>query len=161
MLCTPADHPFGKVHIIPAQIQDCAEPLEGMSMSEGTIVKWPKPIGDRVEQGEPLVEIENAKAVNTLEAPVAGMVTQIVASSEDTIGTDGGVKYSTKTPKTLWTFQRGSEQSWQRTDDHGCDFRARVPRLFSPDVGGLPGRAGRSARRRLRLRHAGGGGAEP
>jgi hypothetical protein len=33
--------------------------------------------------------------------------------------------------------------------------------LFSPDVGGLPGRAGRSARRRLRLRHAGGGGAEP
>jgi len=38
MLCTPADHPFDIVHIIPAQIQDCAEPLEGMSMSEGTIV---------------------------------------------------------------------------------------------------------------------------
>ena len=66
MLCTPADHPFGKVHIIPAQIQDCAEPLEGMSMSEGTIVKWFKQVGDRVEQGEPLVEIEDAKAVNTL-----------------------------------------------------------------------------------------------
>lgn len=48
MLCTPADHPFGKVHNIPAQIQDCAEPLEGMS--EGTIVKWFKQVGDRVEQ---------------------------------------------------------------------------------------------------------------
>jgi predicted dehydrogenase len=34
----------------------------------------------------------------------------------EVLGTDGGVKYSTKTPKTLWTFQRGKEQSWQRTD---------------------------------------------
>ena len=32
------------------------------------------------------------------------------------LGTDGGVKYSTKEPKTLWTFHRGREQSWQRTD---------------------------------------------
>ena len=32
------------------------------------------------------------------------------------LGTDGGVKYSTKEPKTLWTFHRGKEQSWQRTD---------------------------------------------
>jgi predicted dehydrogenase len=32
------------------------------------------------------------------------------------LGTDGGVKYGTKEPKTLWTFQRGKEQSWQRTD---------------------------------------------
>ncbi len=32
------------------------------------------------------------------------------------LGTDGGVKFSTKEPKTLWTFQRGKEQIWQRTD---------------------------------------------
>lgn len=32
------------------------------------------------------------------------------------LGTDGGVRYSTKEPKTLWTFQRGKEQSWLRTD---------------------------------------------
>ena len=32
------------------------------------------------------------------------------------LGTDGGVKYSTKEPKTLWTFQRAREQTWQRTD---------------------------------------------
>jgi predicted dehydrogenase len=32
------------------------------------------------------------------------------------LGTDGGVKYSTKEPKTLWTFQRGKEQVWQRAD---------------------------------------------
>lgn len=34
----------------------------------------------------------------------------------EVMGTEGGVKYSTKEPKTLWTFSRGKEQIWQRTD---------------------------------------------
>src|SRR5205814_3280022 len=32
------------------------------------------------------------------------------------LGTDGGVKYSTKDPKTFWIFKRGKEQFWQKTD---------------------------------------------
>jgi predicted dehydrogenase len=32
------------------------------------------------------------------------------------LGTDGGVRFSTKDPKALWTFHRNKEQSWQRTD---------------------------------------------
>lgn len=32
------------------------------------------------------------------------------------LGTDGGVKYSTKEPKTLRIFQRGKEQFWNQTD---------------------------------------------
>ena len=32
------------------------------------------------------------------------------------LGTDGGVRFSTKEPKSLWIFQRGKEQFWQRTD---------------------------------------------
>jgi predicted dehydrogenase len=34
----------------------------------------------------------------------------------EVLGTEGGVKYSTKDTKALWTFQRGKEQVWQRTD---------------------------------------------
>jgi predicted dehydrogenase len=34
----------------------------------------------------------------------------------EVLGTEGGVKYSTKEPKTLWTFQRQKEQLWQKTD---------------------------------------------
>jgi len=34
----------------------------------------------------------------------------------EALGTDGGVRFSTKEPKTLWTFARGKEQTWQRTD---------------------------------------------
>lgn len=32
------------------------------------------------------------------------------------LGTDGGVKYSTKEPKTLYVFKRDGEQSWSKTD---------------------------------------------
>jgi predicted dehydrogenase len=32
------------------------------------------------------------------------------------LGTEGGVKFSTKEPKTLWTFRRGKEQAWERVD---------------------------------------------
>ncbi len=34
----------------------------------------------------------------------------------EVLGTDGGFRFSTKEPKTLWSFHRGQEQGWQRTD---------------------------------------------
>jgi predicted dehydrogenase len=49
------------------------------------------------------------------------------------LGTDGGVKYSTKEPKTLWIFQRGKEQGWQRIDlgFHGA-FPTITGAIFEP-----------------------------
>ena len=32
------------------------------------------------------------------------------------LGTDRGVRYSTKEPKTLWTYRRDKEQWWEKTD---------------------------------------------
>ncbi len=34
----------------------------------------------------------------------------------EVLGTEGGIKFNTKNPKTLWTFRRGKEQIWQQTD---------------------------------------------
>jgi predicted dehydrogenase len=34
----------------------------------------------------------------------------------EVLGTEGGVRFSTKDPKTLWLFERGKEQIWQRID---------------------------------------------
>jgi predicted dehydrogenase len=34
----------------------------------------------------------------------------------EVLGTEGGAKYNTKDTKALWTFKRGKEQTWQRTD---------------------------------------------
>ena len=44
----------------------------------------------------------------------------------EVLATDGGVKFSTKDPKALWTFQRGKEQVWQRTD---LGFQSAFPTI--------------------------------
>jgi predicted dehydrogenase len=51
----------------------------------------------------------------------------------DIFGTDGGVRYSTKEPKTLWLFQRGKEQVWQRIDlGFQGAFRTITGGIFEP-----------------------------
>jgi predicted dehydrogenase len=51
----------------------------------------------------------------------------------EALGTDHGVRYSTKEPKTLWTFARGDEQSWQRTDlGFEMEFRTITGSIFEP-----------------------------
>jgi predicted dehydrogenase len=49
------------------------------------------------------------------------------------LGTEGGVKFSTKEPKTLWTFQRGKDQLWQRIDiSFQAEFSTITGDIFEP-----------------------------
>jgi len=49
----------------------------------------------------------------------------------EVLGTDGGVRYSTKEPKTIWLFERGKEQIWQRIDlGHQVPFRTITGGIF-------------------------------
>ena len=59
-------------------------PKAGMGTTEGTVVQWLKAEGDRVPQGELLVEIETAKAIEEVEAPVSGVLTKILLAEGDT-----------------------------------------------------------------------------
>ena len=59
--------------------------------------------------------------INGAEVPLRFEMKRLAPGETNTwfieiLGTDGGVKYSTKEPKSLWTFTRGKEQLWQRTD---------------------------------------------
>lgn len=49
------------------------------------------------------------------------------------IGTDAGVCFSTKQPKTLYTYTRGKEQSWAATDlGFGTPFKTITGGIFEP-----------------------------
>lgn len=51
----------------------------------------------------------------------------------EVLGTDGGVRFSTAQPKTLWTFERGKEQKWSRTDlGFGTPFKTVTGGIFEP-----------------------------
>ncbi len=58
---------------------DVKMPQLGMAMTDGDIVEWLKHEGDFVEEDEPLVAIESAKASDAVRAPVSGTLVEIVA----------------------------------------------------------------------------------
>ncbi len=60
-------------------VVDVLLPQWGMGMSEGTIVAWLKNVGDEITEGEPLVEVETAKATAAVDAPASGVLIQILA----------------------------------------------------------------------------------
>ena len=55
------------------------------SMEEGTVLRWMKGIGDSVEVGEELVEIETDKANMVYESDSAGTLVEILAQEGDTL----------------------------------------------------------------------------
>jgi pyruvate/2-oxoglutarate dehydrogenase complex dihydrolipoamide acyltransferase (E2) component len=58
-------------------------PKAGMNMVEATIVAWHKSPGDRVEEGEPIVEIETDKVEMQVEAPVSGVLREVLVNVDE------------------------------------------------------------------------------
>jgi pyruvate dehydrogenase E2 component (dihydrolipoamide acetyltransferase) len=59
-------------------------PKWGMEMSEGDIAEWHCSIGDQVNVGDDLVDVETSKIVNTVTATDSGILRAIVAASGET-----------------------------------------------------------------------------
>jgi pyruvate dehydrogenase E2 component (dihydrolipoamide acetyltransferase) len=60
-------------------------PKIGMAMQEGMIVSWSKQVGDVVEKGEPLFDMETEKVVETVESPASGILEEILYEAGDTV----------------------------------------------------------------------------
>ncbi|HEY1988954.1 MAG TPA: dihydrolipoamide acetyltransferase family protein [Acidimicrobiales bacterium] len=65
-------------------------PQLGETVTEGTITKWLKAVGDQVERDEPLFEVSTDKVDSEVPSPVGGVLTQILVEEGDTV--DVGVK---------------------------------------------------------------------
>ena len=51
----------------------------------------------------------------------------------EVLGTEGGVRYSTKEPKTFWRYRRQAEQTWEKTDlGFGTPFKTITGGIFEP-----------------------------
>ena len=60
-------------------------PQMGESIAEGTITKWLKKVGERVERDEPLFEISTDKVDAEIPSPAAGTLTEILFKEGDTV----------------------------------------------------------------------------
>jgi pyruvate dehydrogenase E2 component (dihydrolipoamide acetyltransferase) len=60
-------------------------PQMGVSVSEGTITKWAKQVGDRIEADETLLEISTDKVDTEVPSPATGIVTEILVQEGQTV----------------------------------------------------------------------------
>jgi len=65
-------------------------PQLGESVTEGTITRWLKAVGDQVMADEPLVEVSTDKVDTEIPAPASGVLLSI-AADEDAVVEVGGV----------------------------------------------------------------------
>src|SRR2546428_4242848 len=59
-------------------------PQMGESIAEGTITKWLKKVGERVERDEPLFEISTDKVDAEIPSPAAGVLAKILVQENET-----------------------------------------------------------------------------
>jgi pyruvate dehydrogenase E2 component (dihydrolipoamide acetyltransferase) len=99
---------------------DVVMPQMGVSVSEGTITKWLKQEGERVESDEPLLEISTDKVDTEVPSPASGTLTQIIVHEGETvdvgtklgqIGGDGAAPSAPPEPATAPAAQESEQAS--------------------------------------------------
>lgn len=65
--------------------QDVTLPALGESVTEGTVTRWLKKVGDSIAVDEPLVEISTDKVDTEIPSPVAGVVQEILVQEDETV----------------------------------------------------------------------------
>src|ERR1700704_4473636 len=64
---------------------DVVMPQMGESIVEGTLTRWLKKPGDKVERDEPLFEISTDKVDTEIPSPVAGVLNEVLVQEGTTV----------------------------------------------------------------------------
>src|SRR6476620_5098601 len=60
-------------------------PALGESVTEGTVSRWLKKVGDTVEADEPLLEVSTDKVDTEIPSPASGVLLEITAQEDETV----------------------------------------------------------------------------
>ncbi len=66
-------------------VVDVVMPQMGVSVSEGTVTKWLKNVGDTIEADEPLLEISTDKVDTEVPANASGVLSEILVQEGETV----------------------------------------------------------------------------
>src|SRR3954467_3671387 len=70
---------------------DVVMPQMGESIAEGTVVRWIKKPGEKVDRDEPLLEISTDKVDAEIPSPAAGTLTEILVQEGQTVAVNSVV----------------------------------------------------------------------
>jgi len=75
----------GRILTVPPSTVQVTLPEMGESVTEGTVAKWLKQVGDSVQEGEGLVEVTTDKVDAEVPSPKSGRLSKILADAGATI----------------------------------------------------------------------------
>ena len=82
-------------------MSDIVMPQLGESVTEGTITRWFKSVGDTVTEDEPLFEVSTDKVDTEVPAPGSGVLTEIRVEEGDTVDVGHGAGRARASPAPL------------------------------------------------------------
>ena len=130
---------------------DIQMPQLGETVTEGTITKWFKAVGDQVAEDEPLFEVSTDKVDSEVPSPAAGYLTEIKVNEGDTV--DVGTVLAVLSDQPGGGGNGASAEPALRRP-RPSPTRRRAGRGHGPRAGGGRAGAGRGPGRRRRSRAA-------
>src|SRR6478672_9592593 len=130
---------------------DVVMPQMGVSVSEGTITRWAKNVGETIEADETIVEISTDKVDTEVPAPATGVVRELLAAEGETVpvntriavidtGGDGGGAE----PEKAVPDPNFSPETAQAAEPVPAEEQAAAPAQPAPANGNVHGGEGRT-----------------
>jgi pyruvate dehydrogenase E2 component (dihydrolipoamide acetyltransferase) len=121
-------------------------PKLGFDMREGVLVSWLKSMGEQIEKGEVIAEIESDKATLELESQVSGTILSFIASEGDVVPIGGNLAVVGEEGEDIPAFEsvRGSievagQEQESKESITGAPPLGTLPSISASDQEKLPG----------------------
>jgi 2-oxoglutarate dehydrogenase complex dihydrolipoamide succinyltransferase (E2) component len=99
-------------------------PKMGESIQEGTILRWAKNPGEKIEKDETLLEISTDKVDSEIPSPVSGIVAKIFAKEQDTVLVGTIIAYiETDSSISIDTYQDVRPETTEKKSQEGIGVR--------------------------------------
>jgi len=114
--------------------KDIVVPTLGESVTEGTIAKWMKSIGDSVAQDEALLELETDKVTLEVYAPAAGTLAEISAEEGATVEVGAVVGKVAEKGETVEAKKSGNGKAKEAAQEEKTEKPAEKDEPEKPDL---------------------------
>ena len=111
-------------------VVDVVMPQMGVSVSEGTILKWLKQVGETIEADEPLLEISTDKVDTEVPSPGSGVVQQILVQEGETV--EVGARLAVIAPEGADVEEAPPEEAPAAAEPEPAQAAAPAPQPAAP-----------------------------
>jgi len=113
-------------------------PALGESVTEGTVTRWLKAVGDSVAVDEPLLEVSTDKVDTEIPSPIAGTLLEIKAEEDDTVEVGAALAVIGEEGESAGDASGSAEPEAQPVDDAESEKKAEQEEEIAEETGDLP-----------------------